>query len=67
MSTLNEIIESNIKMITEKEDFIAIFNFLHENNIKYTENDNGTFINLNAINKKTLQKLNDLINAILKN
>jgi len=59
-------IRDNIKIITEKEDFKTILSFLQSESVSSTENNNGTFVNLNSLNKKTLNKINTFINSIIE-
>ena len=44
-----------------KNEHIQIFHIIKNANIKYTENNNGIFINLNNINNALLYKLIDFI------
>tara|TARA_Y100000768_G_C23864105_1_gene627187 strand:+ start:171 stop:458 length:288 start_codon:yes stop_codon:yes gene_type:complete len=44
-----------------KNEHIQIFHIIKNANIKYTENNNGIFINLNNINDNILYKLIDFI------
>lgn len=44
-----------------KNEHIQIFHIIKNANIKYTENNNGIFINLNNINDEILYKLIDFI------
>ena len=37
--------------------YYEIFKIIDNNNIKYTENNNGIFINLNKVDEKTIQQL----------
>jgi len=45
-----------------KSELIEIFKIIKENTDKYTENNNGIFINLTSINDNTFQKLLDFVN-----
>ena len=47
-----------------KEHHIEIFKILKLYSIKYTENNNGIFINMNNIDSKCLDKINNYVNFI---
>ena len=40
---------------------IKIFDILLKNNIKYSENRNGIFVNMNSFNKKTINDIEKLL------
>lgn len=50
-----------------KEHHIEIFKILKLYNIKYTENNNGIFINMTNINDECLNKINNYVNFINEN
>jgi len=58
-------IQNNIKKLccTEIDE---IFKLIHKNNSKYTQNNNGIFINLNWVDEPILKQINDYINFCLK-
>ena len=45
-----------------QSELIEIFKIIKDNTDKYTENNNGIFINLTNINNITFQKLLDFVN-----
>ena len=47
-------IYENIHKINNHNQFIELMN---QNNCKYTENNNGIFINLNTLNDEVIQKM----------
>ena len=48
-------------------EHIEILKILETNNVKYTQNKNGFFINLNKLNDKTIESINDFLNFISNN
>lgn len=61
-----KIIINKIKMLS-KIEHVEIFKMLKNNNIKYTENSNGIFINFININNKVIVLLDNFINFCLEN
>ena len=59
-------IMNNIKKMN-KNEYIEIFKIIKKNDIPYTENLNGIFINLNIVDEKILFKINNFINFIMYN
>jgi hypothetical protein len=57
-------IVSKIDLIKDKKILIEIFRFIKTNNIKYTKNQNGIFINLNDLNLEDLDRLNIFVNEL---
>lgn len=55
--------QDKIKYIEENKNNISIFKLLLENNIEYTKNNNGIFINLSKLSEKHI----DLIYNNFKN
>lgn len=58
-------IQNNIDKLCQTE-IDEIFKIIHNNNSKYTQNNNGVFINLNWIEEHILMKIYDYINFCLK-
>lgn len=56
------LIESVKKL--SKDEIIEIFKIFLDNNISYSENNNGIFINLNIVKEKTLNEINKYIEYI---
>ena len=56
---LKELRDNIIKL--DKYGYYNIFKICLKNKIKYTENKNGIFINLNKIDKPTINELNNYI------
>ena len=50
-------IVSNIEKLTHKTDYIELFKIINNVTDKYTQNNNGVFINLNCLDDTTLQKI----------
>ena len=50
-----------------KEHHIEIFKILTSYDIKYTENNNGIFINMSSMNPDCLKKINDYVYFINEN
>jgi len=59
---IKEIIENNINNLIYHNNVV---DFIKENNIEYTENKNGIFVNISIIDEEKLIKLNQcIINTI---
>ena len=54
-----------INTLGESEQY-QIFNIIRENKQKFTENQNGVFINFNQLNISTLQQINQYVNFFEK-
>lgn len=54
-----------INGLSESEQF-QIFNIIRENKQKFTENQNGVFVNFNQLNISTLQQIHHFINFFEK-
>lgn len=50
-----------------KNEYFKIFNFIEKANTKYTENQNGIFVNLNDVDDDTLFKIKEYIETITEN
>lgn len=63
--------EYKIKFIYENIDFInnhkEIYNFIIMNNIKYSENNNGLFVNISILSDEVIHNLFFLVNNIINN
>tara|TARA_Y100000992_G_scaffold302444_1_gene276640 strand:+ start:21897 stop:22217 length:321 start_codon:yes stop_codon:yes gene_type:complete len=59
---LEEIRQKIEKM--SKQNHVEILKLLHEKNIKFTENDNGVFLNLTNLNPEHIELLLKYINHI---
>lgn len=57
-----KILVNNIKNLNKKDLYKQIFILLLENNIKYTNNKNGVFFNINNLNDSLIRKINEIIN-----
>jgi hypothetical protein len=51
----------------EEYEHIEIFKILRKNNIKYTENNNGVFINMNKLSEKSIEDIESFISFINNN
>ena len=54
------ILKNEIEEI-EKIHHLKIFKIIKNNNIKYSENRNGIFINMNSFDKKTINEIKDTL------
>jgi hypothetical protein len=66
IDNLKKYIIDMVKTFT-KFEHIEIFQIIKKNNIKYTENSNGIFVNLNYLPINILKKIEHFINFCLKN
>tara|TARA_Y100001970_G_C14220205_1_gene852180 strand:+ start:2254 stop:2559 length:306 start_codon:yes stop_codon:yes gene_type:complete len=70
MNTINDVkfnIKEKKQLVKDisnlnKIEHIEIFKIFKKDNIKYTENSNGIFINLNKVDDKTLLKVRNFLN-----
>jgi hypothetical protein len=62
---IKKIIE-DIESMT-KDHHIEIFKIINNFNIKYTENNNGVFINMSNMSEDCLNKINNFVNFINEN
>tara|TARA_B100001057_G_C22830088_1_gene943055 strand:+ start:2060 stop:2287 length:228 start_codon:yes stop_codon:yes gene_type:complete len=51
----------------EQYEHIEIFKIIRKNNIKYTENNNGVFINMNKMGEKCIEDIESFISFINNN
>ena len=49
-----------------KEEHIEIFRLLYENDLKYTENNNGIFIQIEYLDKNQIEKIEKYLEYIEK-
>lgn len=49
-----------------KEEHIEIFRLLYENDLKYTENNNGIFIQMEHLDKNQIEKIEKYLEYIEK-
>lgn len=49
------------------DQYKEIFKIIHDNDIKYTVNNNGVFIDLNGLKKRIINKIYNYINYCIKN
>ena len=61
-----KLLAENIKLLSKQECYI-IFNLITQDTDKWTENNNGIFINSNNIKFETLRNINEYVNKIIKN
>ena len=45
---------------------IEVFRILKKNNVEYTENRNGIFVNMNKLKQNSIKLLNDYLNYVYK-
>ena len=64
MEKLNLISLKNKIEKLEKTHHTKILQVLIKNNVKYSENRNGIFINMNSLNKETLDEINVTLDYI---
>lgn len=65
-------IDNKYKMVDDlkklsKEVHLELFSFFKKNNVKYTLNKNGVFININEVDNSILLELEDKISFYVKN
>lgn len=49
------------------DQYMEIFKIIHENNVEYTLNNNGVFIDLSGLKKRIINKIYNYINYCIKN
>ena len=49
------------------DQYLEIFKIIHKNNIEYTTNSNGVFIDLSNLKKRTLNKIYNYVSYCIKN
>ena len=57
-------IMTKIQNLKNKKHFLHIFNIIKENNVSYTQNINGVFINLTNISDNILDKITEYLNYL---
>ena len=70
MSSKNDLVLKNLRdEISELEDFqqLEILKIVDTNNIKYSQNNNGIFLNMKILEKKCLKEIHNYIEFIKKN
>ena len=50
-----------------KVEHIEIFKIFKKHNVKYTENSNGIFVNLNVLNEKIINRIRTFVNFCIAN
>ena len=53
-----------IEQIKNKKNYIKLFKIINNENIKFTDNSNGIFINMNLLTDDLLQKIDNFLNLI---
>ena len=56
-------IVSNIDNLKSKTDYIELFKIINKATDKYTQNNNGVFINLNCLDDATLQQVETFLES----
>ena len=70
MSSKNDLVLKNLRdEISELEDFqqLEILKIVDTNNVKYSQNNNGIFLNMKILEKKCLKEIYNYIEFIKKN
>jgi hypothetical protein len=70
MSSKNDLVLKNLRdEISELEDFqqLEILKIVDKNNVKYSQNNNGIFLNMKILEKKCLKEIYNYIEFIKKN
>ena len=70
MSSKNELVLKNLRdEISELEDFqqLEILKIVDKNDIKYSQNNNGIFLNMKILDKKCLKEIYGFLEFIKKN
>ena len=60
------LLQHNVKLLKENE-FMEILRILINNNIKYTENNNGIFVNMTKLSQKTIEDIESFLTFIKNN
>lgn len=53
-----------IEQIKNKKYYIEIFKIIKNNNIKYTQNRNGLFIDMNKLSNETIYKIDEYLKTL---
>ena len=53
-----------IEQIKNKKNFIEIFKIIKNDNIKYTQNRNGLFIDMNKLSNSTIYKIDQYLKSL---
>jgi hypothetical protein len=61
LNILRKKINDKLKKVKNEKIFYIIFDYIKDNNIKYTINNNGVFFNFKDLNKKMLKYINNII------
>ena len=70
MSSKNDLVLKNLRdEITSLEDFqqLEILKIIDKNNVKYSQNTNGIFLNMKILDKKCLKGIYNYLEFIKKN
>lgn len=62
LNILRKKINDKLKKVKNKKIFYIIFDYIKDNNIKYTINNNGVFFNFKDLNRKMLNHIDNIIN-----
>lgn len=57
-------IATRIEQLKNKKHYRKIFEFVNENNNKYTVNDNGVYLNINTLSTTTLLRIKKFLDDI---
>jgi hypothetical protein len=60
-------IATRIEQLKNKRYYKHIFKIVHDGNCNYTSNDNGVYLNINALSDETLVKIREFLDYIEKN
>ena len=61
MNINKELLIKRIKLIDNKKCYIKLFNMILDDNINYSKNSNGVYINISILSDEILDKIDKIV------